>query len=206
MSGSGVRALARLGSEDACAALTRMLKTPCTDERARTYGDIIRALADKDYSAAEPIMTTLLDDRRETSAGGRLICSWAMYALAKFDPEGPGYWSFMGNFPRDDPRGSRGVDLMREAWKTYLEIKEKGGPAKAEPESVARLAEALLQLAEIRQESRYSGPAQSIAWVVKAQELIPLAPAEQQKALTLKAKTLREELTRKKDRGTTRPQ
>jgi hypothetical protein len=146
-------------------------------------------------------MITLLDDTRETSAGGRAVCSHAIYALAKFDPEGPNYSDFTSYFKRDDPREARGLDLMREAWKTYLEIKDKGGPAKAEPDSVARLAGALLQFVELRQEAHYKDtPDQSMAWLRKAQQLIPLTPTGQQKDLSSKAEALLEKLRQEQER------
>ncbi|HUV40025.1 MAG TPA: DUF3160 domain-containing protein [Planctomycetota bacterium] len=154
-----LRALEQLDSDEACAALVRILRKP-TGETGHYYS-IVTTLMRKNYTPAAPAMIELLDDTRDTRTNDRRVCDLAMEALAKFDPAGPGFWK-----SRDDLIGN--WDLQRAAWKTYLTLKDREGPYEA-PAEVRELIRTLITLADNHQKSRWSfNVDQPIRWLQQA--------------------------------------
>jgi len=183
------RALQALESAEADAALVRLLDREHAD--AQAYGEIIPAVAERRAAAAVPALRRLLDDTRQTRINDNRVCDWAAYALASLNPEGPGFWR-----PRERDPASR--DILRDAWKLYLDIEPIGGVAKAEPARATALAGKLLGLVEAREASKWNlNPDQSIRWVLLAQRCATRAPQARREALSKRIGRLLVQLTRK---------
>ena len=189
MAGSVLRALHALGSAEADAALVRLLDREYAD--AQVYGDLIPAIASRRAAAAVPALTRLLGDTRETRVSDNRVCDWAVYALARLDADGPGFW-------RPPERNPAARDALLEAWQLHLAAKAQGGVAKAEPAAAAALADKLLGLTDAREASRGSwDPSQSIHWVLLAQRCMARAPEARRDALTQQIDRLLVQLARK---------
>lgn len=185
-------ALIQYRHKKASRALARLLRVQRQDPTR--CSDIISALIRTRFKEAAPTMIALLDDKRETHHNSRRVCDWAMAALAKFDPDGPGFWQ-----PGD--RNQQALDLQRDIWKLYLKSKDAGGPEKADPADAAAMAQKLLQLAQLRERSQWAwNPGPSIRWVLMARTCIAAAPKERRRDLSRDADALLSRLTRKEIR------
>jgi RNA polymerase sigma factor (sigma-70 family) len=189
-SGQLLDTLNRTPGEASSAAMLRMLQK----EKDAPYlaSQIAQYLGNRNYAPAVPALEKLIEDTRPTPRGDKRVCDAAMQALAKLEPDGPGYWK-----PERDPQAF--TEQLRVCWKTWLAVKAAGGPGMASPELAVTYANELLALLVTREKAGYGlyDPYGTLNWARKANGCLPTMTAADRAVLAPKIETLLIAETRK---------